>query len=210
MAVSIEDYVKRILRGNRKFTFLFTEDFFDINGKYGILTDRYKDIRNAFKNVGHRKGTNAVARAADGVILFNVEIAVIKTNFSCFMSNFDEITEKAFSGDAIIPGLGGEVVDAQKAKFLVEGFFAEKAAQSLSLNAMIAAAKGRQLILVVEKPTDLKRPSLEPIRKLRQQLSTVLICPERGPIVDCQVAKVFQEGNSNSFSSLLNMFCVNY
>jgi len=210
MAASIEDFVKRVLRGNKKFTFMFTEDFFDINGKYGILTDRYKDIRNAFKNVGHHKGTNAEVRAGDGVVIFDVNIAVIKTNFSCFMTTFDEIREKAFSDAAMIYGVGGDTVDTQKAKFLVEGFRSEKELETLSINAMITAAKGRKFILFVEKQADLKRPSLEPIRKLRQQLSTVLINPDCGPVVDCQVGKIFQEGNSSSLSTLLNMFCVHY
>ena len=210
MAVSIEDFVKRILRGNKKFTFMFTEDFFDINGKYGVLTDRYKDIRNTIKNVGHRKGTRAEARVGEGTVLFDVEIAVVKTNFYCFMTSFEELAEKAFCAEALVPGLGGDVVDAQKAKFFVEGFFAEKSEQTLSISAMLTAAKGRKYVLVVEKPADLKRPSLEPIRKLRQQLSTILIYPERGPVVDCQVGKIFQEGNSSSLSSLLSMFCVHY
>ena len=210
MAVSIEDFVKRILRGNKKFTFMFTEEFFDINGKYGILTDRYRDIRNCIKNVGHHRGSRAEARAGEGAVLFDVEIAVIKTNFQCFMTSFDELAEKAFCEAAMIYGLGGDVVDTQKAKFHVEGFLSEKSEQTITINAMLAAAKGRKYVLVVEKPADLKRPSLEPIRKLRQQLSTILIHPERGPVVDCQVGKIYQEGNSSSLSSLLNMFCVHY
>ena len=210
MAVSIEDFVKRILRGNKKFTFMFTEDFFDINGKYGVLTDRFRDIRNAFKHVEHHRGAMAEARAGEGAVLFDVEVAVIKTNFSCFMTSFDELKEKAFSDSAVIYGLGGDVVDTQKAKFLVEGFLSEKSDQTISINAMLAAAKGRKFVLVVEKPADLKRPSLEPIRKLRTQLSTILIHPDRGPVVDCQVGKIYQEGNSSSLSSLLNMFSVHY
>ena len=210
MAASIEDFVKRVLRGNKKFTFMFTEDFFDINGKYGVLTDRYRDIYNAFKHVGHHKGTKAESRAGEGAVIFDVDIAVIKTNFSCFMTTFDEIREKAFSDSAVIYGFGNDTIDTQKAKFLVEGFLSEKDTQTMSINAMLAAAKGRKFVLFVEKQADLKRPSLEPIRKLRQQLSTVLINPDRGPVVDCQVGKIFQEGNSSSLSTLLNMFCVHY
>jgi len=210
MAVSIEDFVKRILRGGKKFTFMFTEEFFNITGQYGVLTDRYRDIRNCIKNVGHHRGAKAEARAGEGAVLFDVEIAVIKTNFSCFMTSFDELAEKAFSDTAMIHGFGSDMVDTQKAKFLVEGFLSEKAEQTLSINAMLTASKGRKYVLIVEKPADLKRPSLEPIRKLRQQLSTILIHPDRGPVVDCQVGKIFQEGNSSSLSSLLNMFCVHY
>jgi len=210
MAVSIEDFVKRILRGNKKFTFMFTEDFFDINGKYGILTDRYRDIRNCIRHVGHHRGAMAEARAGEDAILFDVQVAVIKTNFSCFMTSFDELASNAFSDAAMLHGFGSEAVDTQKAKFLVEGFLSEKSDQTISINAMLTASKGRKYVLVVEKPADLKRPSLEPIRKLRQQLSTILIHPDRGPVVDCQVGKIFQEGNSSSLSSLLNMFCVHY
>jgi hypothetical protein len=210
MAASIEDFVKRLLRGDKKFTFMFTEDFFNIEGKYGVLTDRYKDIRNTIKSVGHRKGTRAEERAGEGVVIFNVEVVVIRTNYSCFKTTFDELAEKAFSAAAIIPGLGGEVVDQQKAKFLVDSFFSEKLEEAMSVTAMIAEAKKRKMVLVVEKPADLKRPSLEPILKLRTQLSKILIHPARGPVVDCQVGKIFQEGNSSSLSSLLSNFCAHY
>ncbi|MDR2757601.1 MAG: hypothetical protein LBC20_18075 [Planctomycetaceae bacterium] len=210
MATSIEDFVKRITRMNRKFTFIFTEDFFNIMGKTGVLTDRFKAIRNTFRYVNHRKGTDADLHVAEDKVLFDVEVAVVDKGFSCFITSFSELTNVPFSDHAIIYGLGNDQVDAQKAKFQVESFLAEKRNQPISTVNMLAARRKRQLILVVENQADLKRPSLEPIRKLRSQLCTILINPEKGPVVDCQVSKLFQEGNSSSLSTLLNMFCAHY
>lgn len=209
---SIEDFVKRITRLNRRFTFIFTEDFFNIVGQNGVRTDRYRDIRNTIKNVGHRRGQRAEARAADANALFDVEVVVVRNGYSCFVTSFDELNEGPFGSDAMIFGFGSEdgLVDAQKAKFAVEAFFSEKLDQNLATTQMIAERRKRQLILVAESPADLKRPSLEPIRKLRSQLCTILINPNKGPVVDCQVSKLYQEGNSSSFSCLMNMFCVNY
>ena len=189
---------------------MFTEDFFDINGKYGVLTERYRDIRGAFKFVHHRKGERAEQRAGENTILFDIEIVIIRKNFTCFSTNFQELIEGPFGFGAIVPGEGGELVDAQKAKFMVDSFFSEKQEQGFSIQTMLSERKGRQMVLVAEKPADLKRPSLEPIRKLRTALCTILINPDKGPVVDCQVAKLYQEGNSNSFSSLLSLLCVKY
>ncbi|MDR1964967.1 MAG: hypothetical protein LBQ50_14445 [Planctomycetaceae bacterium] len=210
MAANIEDFVKRITRINRKFTFVFTEDFFDIMGKTGVRTDRFKDIRNTIKYVDHRKGTNADLHVAEGAVLFDVEVVIVDKGFSCFVTSFKELTTVPFSDRAIIYGLGNDQVDAQKAKFQVDSFFTEKRNQSISTVNMINERRKRQLILIVENQADLKRPSLEPLRKLRSQLYTVLVNPEKGPVVDCQVSRLFQEGNSSSLSTLLNMFCVHY
>lgn len=211
MAANIEDFVSRIVRGNRKITFVFTEDFFNIMGKTGVRTDRFRDIRNAIKNVGHRKGLKAAARAGENTVLFDVEVAVVRNGFSCFITSFDELASGPFGPDSVIHGMGdGGVVDAQKAKFAVESFFSEKMDQNLPTTQMIAERRKRQLVLVVESPADLKRPSLEPVRKLRSQLCTILINPNKGPVVDCQISKIYQEGNSSSLSCLLNMFCVHY
>ncbi len=207
---SIEDFVKRLTRMNRRFTFIFTEDFFNIVGKTGVQTDRFRDIRNIVKNTGHRKGLKAVARAGEDAVLFDVEVAVIRSGFSCFMTSFQELAMNPFGDGAIIHGMGEGLVDTQKAKFQVESFFSEKLEQNLPTTQMIADRRKRQLILVVESAADLKRPSLEPIRKLRSQLCTIMINPVKGPVVDCQVSRLFQEGNSNSFSCLMNMFSVNY
>jgi hypothetical protein len=211
MAASIEDFVKRITRMNRKFTFIFTEDFFDITGKTGVRTDRFRDIRNIIKHIDHRKGLNADLHVAEDFVLFDVEVAVVDKGFSCFITSFKELTNTAYSDHAIIYGSGIDQIDAQKAKFQVESFFAEKRNQSsMPTVKMLTERRKRQLILVVESQADLKRPSLEPIRKLRSQLCTILVHSEKGPVVDCQVSKLFQEGNSSSLSSLLNMFCVHY
>ena len=210
---SLEDFVKRITRMNRKFTFIFTEDFFDIMGKNGVRTDRYRDIRNTIKHVDHHRGLKAESRVAEGTLLFDVEVAVIRKGYTCFMTSFKELADGPFGDKVMIHGMGGGeggVVDAQKAKFAVESFFSEKADQNLSVTQMIGERRKRQLILVVESQADLKRPSLEPVRKLRSQLCTILVNPVKGPVVDCQVSYLFQEGNSSSLSCLLNMFCVHY
>jgi hypothetical protein len=212
MATNIEDFVKRLTRMNRKFTFIFTEDFFNIMGKTGVRTDRFKDIRNTIRYVDHRKGTNADLHIAEGAVLFDVEVVVVDNGFSCFVTSFSELTNVPFSDQALIYGSGNNegLVDAQKAKFQVESFFAEKRYQTITTVQMLAERRKRQIILVVENHTDLKRPSLEPIRNLRSQLYTILVNTEKGPVVDCQVSKLFQEGNSSSLSTLLNMFCVHY
>ena len=207
---SIEDFVKRITRMNRKFTFIFTEDFFEIVGKNGIQTDRFRDIRNTIKNIGHRKGQRAERFARDDAPIFDVEVVVVDRGFSCFVTSFQELADGPYGDDAIIYGTGNDLVEAQKAKFQLESFFFEKHEQSISTLNMIAERRKRQLILVVESPADLKRPSLEPLLKLRSQLCKIMINPNKGPIVDCQVSRIYQEGNSSSLSTLLNMFCVNY
>jgi len=210
MAANIEDFVKRVTRGNRKFTFVFTEDFFSITGQAGIRTDRFRDIRNTIKNVGHRKGTNAEVLAGGSASLFDVEVGVVKKGFSSFMTTFDELNKGPFADTAMIFGMGDDMVDAQKAKFQVDSFFSEKNDQLIPTTTLIANCRQRKLILVAESPADLKRPSLEPFMKLRSQLTKILISPDKGPVVDCQVGKIFQEGNSSSLSTLLNMFCVHY
>jgi hypothetical protein len=206
---NVEDFVKRITRMNRKFTFIFTEDFFDINGKIGVRTDRYLDIRKTFQNVGHKRGDDAVLRSTD-ILLFDVKVCIVRTNYTCLMTDFDELNSGPFGDQAMIYGMGSGMVDAQKAKFAVDSFFTTKADSAITISAMLAAAKKRQLVLVVDKAADLNRPSIEPIRKLRSQLCTVLVNSVKGPVVDCQVSCVFKEGNSSSLSSLLNMFCVHY
>lgn len=210
MAASIEDFVKRLVRVNRRFTFVFTEDFFNVIGQRGFMADRYRDIRRAVKNVDHRKGTKAEARVDDPTKLFDVEVAVIRRNYTCFLTDFKELSTGPFGDDALIPGFGHEIVDSDKAKMLVLSFLTEKEEQSITVTNMLNERRKRQLVLVVESPADLKRPSLEPIRALRSRLQTILISPTKGPIVDCQVSAIFQEGNSSSFSSLMNHFCVAY
>jgi hypothetical protein len=210
MAASIEDFVKRLTRGNKKFTFIFTEDFFHIVGPNGVQTDRFRDIRNAIRNVGHKKGLNAEIRVEEGTVLFDVDIGVVKKGFSSFMTSFAELNRGPFADTAMLYGMGEGQVDAQKAKFQVESFFAEKNDQLIPTTTLIANCRPRKLILVAESPADLKRPSLEPFMKLRSQLTKILVSGDKGPVVDCQVTKIFQEGNSSSLSTLLNMFCVNY
>jgi hypothetical protein len=193
---------------SRKFTFIFTEDFFDIASGGSVNTDRFRDIRNTFKNVGQKRGERG-ERLGDAA--FDVEVAIIDRGFSCIVTNFEELNEVPFASNAVLYGMGNDVIESDKAKFQLEAFFSEKRALgSLSTLKMLAERRKRSLVLVVESPADLKRPSLEPILKLRSQLSKVMINPIRGPIVDCQVSKIFQEGNSSSLSTLLNMFCVHY
>jgi len=210
MPPNVEDFVKRLTRGSRKFTFVFTEDFFNIMGPHGVRTDRFRDLRNTFKNVGHRKGLNAEIHIEPDMVLFDVDVAVVTKGFSCFMTTFSELSKEPFSDSAMLFGMGDGLVDAQKAKFQVEAFLSEKRDHLLSTTQLIANCRHRKIILVAESPADLKRPSLEPFIKLRSQLTKIMVSPDRGPIVDCQVSKVFQEGNSSSLSSLLNMFCVHY
>jgi len=212
MPANIEDFVKRLTRGNKKFTFVFTEDFFSIASQHGVRVDRFRDIRNAVKNVGHRKGLNAEIRQEEGTILFDVDVGVVKKGFSSFMTTFDELRRGPFADTAMLYGMGGEggQVDAQKAKFQVDSFFAEKNNQLLPTTKLIADCRTRRIVLVVESPADLKRPSLEPFLKLRSQLTKIMISPEKGPVVDCQVTRIFQEGNSSSLSAVLNMFCTYY
>ena len=210
MAANVEDFVKRLTRGNRKFTFVFTEDFFNIVGQTGVKTDRFCDIRNSIKNVGHRKGLDAEAHLAEGAIIFDVDVGVVKKGFSSFMTTFKELADGPFAETAMLYGMGGDMVDGQKAKFQVDSFMSEKNDQLLPTKQLIENCRKRKIVLIAESPADLKRPSLEPFMKLRAQLTKILICAEKGPVVDCQVGKIFQEGNSSSLSSLLNMFCVHY
>ncbi|MCL2710963.1 MAG: hypothetical protein FWE95_08785 [Planctomycetaceae bacterium] len=210
MSTNIEDFVKRLTRGNKKFTFVFTEDFFDIMGPNGVRTDRFRDIRNTIKHVGHKKGLNAEMRLAEGAILFDVIVGVVKKGFSSFMTTFDELTQGPFADTAVIYGMGEDIIDAQKAKFQVESFIAEKNDNLIPTTQLITDSRQRKIVLVAESAADLKRPSFEPFMKLRSQLTKILISPTKGPVVDCQVSKVFQAGNSSSLSTLLSMFCVHY
>ena len=210
MAASVEDFVKRLTRGNKRFTFVFTEDFFSIDSPNGVRADRFRDIRNTVRFVGHRKGLNAEMRVAEGAKLFDVDVGVVKKGFSSFMTTFEELTQGPFAETAMLYGMGEGMVDAQKARFQVTSFFSEKNDQLIPTTTLIANCRQRKLVLVVESPADLKRPSLEPFMKLRSQLSKIMISQEKGPVVDCQVTKIFQEGNSSSLSTLLNMFCVHY
>jgi hypothetical protein len=210
MAASVEDFVKRLTRGNKRFTFVFTEDFFSIESQSGIRTDRFRDIRNTIKNIGHKKGLNAELRVAEGTTLFDVDVGVVKKGFSSFMTTFDELNKGPFAETAMLYGMGEGMVDANKAKFQVSSFFSEKNDQLIPTVQLIANCKQRKLVLIAESPADLKRPSLEPFMKLRSQLTKILVNPIKGPVVDCQVAKIFQEGNSSSLSTLFNMLCVHY
>jgi len=210
MAASIEDFVRRLTRGSKKFTFIFTEDFFDIEGHNGIRTDRFRDIRNTFRHVGHKRGLNAELRVAEGTVLFDVNIGIVKKGFSSFMTTFDELIEGPYAETAMLYGMGEGMVDAQKAKFQLDVFFSEKIDLQIPTTQLITDCKQRKLVLVAESPADLKRPSLEPFMRLRSQLTKILISPDKGPVVDCQVTKIYQEGNSSSLSTLLNMFCVHY
>ena len=210
MAASVEDFVKRLTRGNKKFTFVFTEDFFNISGQNGVRTDRFRDIRNTIKFVGHKKGLNAEMRVAEGTNLFDVNVGVVKKGFSSFMTTFDELSKGPFAETAMLFGMGEGMVDAQKAKFQVDAFLSEKNDQLIPTTQLIENCRQRKLVLIAESPADMKRPSLEPFMKLRSQLTKILISQDKGPVVDCQVTKIFQEGNSSSLSTLLNMFCVHY
>lgn len=211
MAASIEDFAKRLIRTNRKITFLFTEDFFNVVGPNGFMSDRYKDIRRAIMYVHHRKGEKAEQRAADPTKLFDVEVVIIRRNFMCYLTTFEELSSDPFGDGALVPGFGTEIIDADKAKILVNSFFARKEEEPmLSITNMLAERRKRQLVFVAESQADFKRPSLEPIIALRNRLTKILINPTKGPIVDCQVASIYKEGNSNSFSSLMNHFCVLY
>ncbi|MCL2119307.1 MAG: hypothetical protein FWH27_12860 [Planctomycetaceae bacterium] len=210
MAASIDDFVRRLTRSSRKFTFLFSEDFFAIEGQTGVQTDRYMKIRNLIRNMHHHKGTQAALRAKDEEALFDVRVVIVHRT-GCFTTSFQELATGPFGDEAIICGYGSDMVDAQKARFLVEGFFADQRENhSQTVMAMLADQRNRQVVLIAESPADLKRPSLEPVRKLRNRLATILVNPVKGPIVDCQVMAIFQEGNSNTLSALLNNFCVRY
>ena len=210
MAASIDDFVRRLTRSNRRFTFIFTESFFSIEGKNGVQTDRYLTLRNLIRRIKHHKGTQAALRATDEESLFDVRVVIVHTS-GCFTTSFQELASDPFGEQAIICGYGSEMVDAQKAKFLVDAFFADKKESgSQTVTTMVAEQRGRQVVLVAESQADLKRPSLEPVRNLRNRLSTILISPTKGPIVDCQVMTIFQESNSNTLSALLNNFCVKY
>jgi len=149
-------------------------------------------------------------RAAEGTTLFDVNVGVVTKGFSSFMTTFEELNEGPYSDAAMLYGMGEGQVDAQKAKFQIDSFFAEKGDQFIATTALIAQCRQRKLVLVVESPADMKRPSLEPFMKLRSQLTKILVSPDKGPVVDCQVSKIYQEGNSSSLSTLLNMFCVHY
>lgn len=196
---------------NRKFTFIFTEDFFDIMGKGTVDTARFRDIRSTFKLVGQKRGEKG-ERLGDAA--FDVEVAVIDRGFTCFVTTFQELNEGPFGAGAVLyDGTGNDVIESEKAKFQIESFLSEKHEQAaMSTLKMLDERRRqkRQLILVVESPADLKRPSLEPVLKLRSQLCKILVNPVRGPVVDCQISKMFQEGNSSSLSNLLNMFCTYY
>jgi hypothetical protein len=213
MAANVEDFSKRLVKGNRQFTFVFTEDFFEIVGPNGVNTARFLDLRHSIQHVGHRKGLNAEITIEEGKILFDVDIAVIRKGggFTCFMTTFDELNKGPFADDAMLYGLGGEHVDAQKAKFQVSSFLSEKAMQTLSTTQLITNCRSRKIVLVVEAPKDFKRPALEPFMKLRASLTKVLCSSEKSTVVvDCQVTSMFAPGNTSSLSSLLNYFCVYY
>jgi len=210
MATSIDDFVRRMTRTNRKFTFIFTEDFFSIEGKTGVRTDRYLMLHNLVKRMHHNKGSQAEMRAKDEQSLFDVRVVIVHTS-GCFTTTFHELAEEPFGDQGVICGYGTDMVDTQKAKLLVDTFFADrKENASQTVTTMLGEQRGRQIIQIAESPADLKRPSFEPVRRLRNKLATILISPTKGPIVDCQVMTVFQEGNSNTLSALLNNFCVKY
>lgn len=211
MAANLEDFVSRLVRGNKKITFIFTEDFFNVFARTGNQVNQFRDIRNAIKNVGHRKGEIAVMRAGGNEeILFDVNVVVVRTNNTCFTTTFKELASGPFGDEAVILGYGSDMVDAQKAKYQIEAFLSEKLDQSMTVTKMIAEYRKRKLVVIAESPADLKRPSMEPIMDLRSMKQTVLISPTKGPLVDCQVARLSDSENSNSFSTLLSMLSVKY
>jgi len=212
MPANLEDFASRLVRGSKKITFIFTEDFFNIVNASGVQVERYKDIRNVVKNAGHRKGEQAATRAGGDDALFDVNIVVIKTNFTCFVTTFKELAEGPFGLGSFILGFGSEMVDSQKAKFALESFLSEKSEECVPISKLLAEYKKlkRKMVLVVETAADLRRPSLEPVIALRNLKQTVLISTTKGPLVDCQVARISDCENSNSFSTLINMVCVKY
>ena len=210
MAANVEDFVKRLTRSSRKFTFVFTEDFFSITGKSGVRTDRFRDIRNTVRLVRHRKGLNAEIRLEEDQILFDVNVGVVKNGFASFMTSFDELTRGPYADTAMLYGMGEGQVDAMKAKFQVDSFLSEKGMQTIPTKTLIENCRQRSIVFVAESPADFKRPSVEPFINLRSRLTKILVSQDKGPVVDCQVGKIYQEGNSSSLSSLLNMFSVHY
>ena len=210
MAANIEDFVSRLLRGNKSITFIFTEDFFNIEGQGGVLVDRFLNLRNVFKSTRHFRGDRAQILAGKDKNLFDVDIIVVRTNYTCFITNFRELAEGPFGPEAIILGFGCELVDPQKAKYQIDAFLSEKLDYGYPVAKTLAHYQKRKLVLVAESPADLRRPSLEQVIALRNKKSTILIHPDRGPIVDCQVTKLADSENSNSFSTLMNTFCVKY
>ena len=210
MAASVEDFVKRLTRSGRRFTFVFTEDFFSITGKTGIRTDRFRDLRNTVHHVRHRKGLNAEIRQEEDMVLFDVDVGIVKNGFSSFMTSFEELAKGPFADTAMLYGMGEGQVDARKAKFQIDSFMAEKNMQTIPTKTLIERCRQRKIVLVAESPADLKRPSVEPFINLRSQLTKILVNPDKGPVVDCQVSKIYQVGNTSTLSSLLNMFCVHY
>lgn len=210
MASGIEDFVKRLVKTSRAFSFVFTDDFFMMRGPSGFNIDKYRDLRNIVQAFGPQAGTAAEAKF-NVATQFDVEVLVIRKNFQYITTTFEELAEVPFSHEASIFGFGEDMVNAEKADFLVEMFFSEKAEMdSAPISGLVQAKKDRQLVLIVERQGDLRRPSLEPVRKLRHKLSTILVSPQKGPIVDCQVGRFFEPGNSNSLSNLLNLFCIEY
>ncbi|MGL4943787.1 MAG: hypothetical protein ACRC46_11435 [Thermoguttaceae bacterium] len=210
MASSIEDFVKRLVKTSKAFSFVFTDDFFMMRGQGGFNVDKYRDIRNIVQAFGPQTGSDVEERC-NVASKFDVEVLVIRKNFQYITTTFEELAEVPFSSEASIFGFGEDMVNAEKADFLVEMFFTEKAEMdSAPISNIMQAKKDRQLVLVVERQGDLRRPSLEPIRKLRHKLSTILVSPDKGPIVDCQVRKFYEPGNSNSLSTLMNTFCIEY
>ncbi|MCL2304874.1 MAG: hypothetical protein FWC43_07030 [Planctomycetaceae bacterium] len=212
MAANLEDFSNRLVRGSKKITFIFTEDFFNIVGRSGVLVDRYRDIHHVVKNAGHRKGEVAATRAGGDDALFDVNVVIIKTNFTCIVTTFKELAEGPFGLGSFILGFGSEMVDSEKAKFALESFFSDKLDECVPVSKLLAEYKKlkRKIVLVVESAADLRRPSLEPVMNLRNLKQTVLISPVKGPLVDCQVTRIADCENSNSFSTLLNMICVKY
>ncbi|MGL6195185.1 MAG: hypothetical protein ACRC2T_10235 [Thermoguttaceae bacterium] len=211
MAANLEDFVSRLVRGNKKITFIFTEDFFNIMGKNGVNVERYKDLRNALGHVGHRKGERAAERAGGDDALFDVDIYIIKSNFMCFRTTFRELSEGPLGMEAVILGYGTDMIDPQKAKFLMDSFFSLKEEEGmLTVSKMIAQNRKRKIVLVAESPADLKRPSLEGIIALRSLKQTIMVNTTKGPIVDCQVMKLSDSENTSSLSTLMSMFSVKY
>ena len=209
MAANIEDFTRRLAR-SKKITFVFTEEFFSILDYTGTNTTKFLNLRNTIKNIGHRRGTKVALLADNEDAFFDVEVIIVRSNNICFSTTFKELASGPFSEEAGISGYGVQLVDAQKAKLQIEMFFAEKADHSQTITQMLDERRQRQIVLVAEKPADLRRPSFEPIRNLRNRLYTILVNPNKGPIVDCHVTTLYQEGNSNSLVSLLSHFCVQY
>ncbi|MGL6225455.1 MAG: hypothetical protein ACRC10_02385 [Thermoguttaceae bacterium] len=210
MAANIEEFVTRLLRVSKKLTFVFTESFFDVTTATGLQTDKFKAISNMIRHVGHRRGEKAEQRTSNPETLFDVEVVLVRPNYTCYATSFNELATGPFGQEAFIYGYGNDMVDVNKARFMLQSFFSEKQEQTMTVSQMLNERKQRRFVVVADGPADLKRPSLEQVHALRAKRSVILISPVKGPIADCQVTKVSDSENSNSLSTLLSVLSVKY